>query len=130
MTLSASLRLLVALFGAKAVLHFLDGVGGLYSGASYGDYGDAFVNAGFAAYIAYGIWATRSKWVYWLAVVVAAIVVLRFALGTGLIFLSQTHPPTWAVTIVVLDALLFGVIPLLLLALREVRGSFFPENRQ
>ena len=130
MKLNTKLLILIVLFGIKASLHFVDGISGFFGGASYGDYGNAFVTGGIMMYIAYVIYSTRTKLTYWTAVLFVGLVLIRFVLGTGFLIFSETPFSLLLIVIAISNVLIFGIIPLLILLNKEVRDSFYRVLRQ
>jgi|SRR3989344_7957101 len=124
MKLNTKIWILVVLFGVRGVLYFTEGILGLIEEAPYGEYGDAFVNAGIMGYIAYLIFAKRNKWAYWFALVFTGFALLRFAMGIGLFAYSDISLSVELLMLAILYMVIFGAVPLLLLLNKEIRKSF------
>jgi len=118
------IKILVALFGVKAAIYLVNGAVALTGGASYAEYGDAFVNMAIMGYIAYAIYATRNKWTYWLAVFFSGLTLLQTIAGAGLIYYSNTSLPAELIVFGILNTVIFGATPLLLLVNKEIRNVF------
>jgi len=127
--LNTKIIILVILFCLKGIFHLVDGITAIIAGMSYADYSDAFINAGIMAFIAYTLYATRNKWAYWIAVIFSGIVLVRFVLGIGLpLFWDTSLLTTSLVALAILNALVFGAIPLILLSNKELRNSFLEKK--
>lgn len=124
MKFDTKIWILITLFGVKALLHLIDGINAFSTGASYGAYGDAFVTSAIMAYIAYVLYSTRNKWTYWIAVFFAGLVLVRFLMAMGLMLYSSTELSAGLATFAVLNGVVFGLVPLLLLAGKDVRSAF------
>lgn len=128
MNQNKKILVLAALFGLQSVLQFLSGVSGLIEGASYGEYGNSFAQAGVMGYLGYLIYATRKKWVYWSAMFFVGLAMIRFVIGSGLIAYFGGTPSAGQLTLVVFTIVVFGIIPLLLLLNKELRTAYLSQN--
>lgn len=124
MNFKTKIWILVALFATKGALHLLDGIGVLSSQGSYGEYGDAFVSAAIFAFLAYAVYASRNKWTYWVSVFFTGLVLFRFVTAFGLISYSRSNVPAELVVLGILNGLLFGLIPLIILLPKSFRTLF------
>lgn len=124
MKLGTKIWVLVVLFGIKALLHLIDGMNAFTTGASYGKYGDAFVTTAIMGYIAYLLYSTRNKWAYWAAVFFSGLILVRFLMVMGLLSYSGIELSAGLATLAVLNGVVFGLVPLLLLAGKDIRSAF------
>lgn len=125
--MKAKILLLTIIFGIQSVLQFLNGSLALINGGSYGEYGNAFVQAGIMAYLAYGVFTTRRRWTYWLAAVFVGLSMIRFAIGGGLIVFSGLAPSTAEIILLICLGVTFGILPLVLLFDKEVRATYLTK---
>jgi len=128
MKLSTKILTLVILFGIRTLIYLADGIYALIGGASYGEYGNAFVNVGIMGYIAYSLYATRNKWAYWLAVIFTSIALIRIVIGTGLIASSGIAPSGGEITLFAIFFVVFGIVPLTLLLNKEIRATYLTKS--
>jgi len=119
--------ILIILFAVKGVIHLFDGVMILSSRGSYGDYGDAFITAAIMGYLAYAIYSTRRKWTYWIAVFFAGLIIVRFVMAMGIQIYSTDQLPAGLLVFSVMNGVLFGLIPLLLLFEKGIRNEFLRD---
>lgn len=124
MKLKTKIVILTILFAARATIYFFDGIIAFANSASYGDYGNAFVNAGIMAYIAYSIYITRKKWTYWIAIIFVSIVLLRFMLAIVFLAFSEVSISIGPILLTILNAVIFGIVPFLFLNQKDMRNYF------
>ena len=128
MSLKNKILLLVCVFGIQSSLQLISGIIGVLDGVSYGEYGNAFIQAGIMGYLAYAIYSTRTKWVYWFSMFFVGLAMIRFIAGTGLIVYSGIAPSAWQTALMVFVIIVFGIIPLLLLLNKEIRAIFLSSK--
>jgi len=128
MKLDIKIWILVILFSVRTLIYLVDGAYALIGGASYGEYGNAFVNVGIMGYIAYSLYVTRNKWAYWSAVIFTSFVLIRIIVGAGLIASSGIAPSGGEIILFVIFFVGFGIIPLTLLLSKELRAAYLTQK--
>lgn len=124
MKLHTKILILVILFGFRGVLRLIDIVGAIAEGASLLD---KLIDAGSMFFIAYVLYAKREKWAYWIAVVFAGIALARSLLAISILFTDSSFP-SFILVLVIVNAIAFGIIPLILLSNKELRDSFLEKK--
>lgn len=128
MKLETKISILTVLFGVQSALQLINGVLGLLGGVSYGEYGDAFIQAGIMGYLAYVVYKTRTKWTYWFAMFFVGLAVVRSVVGIGLIAYSGIAPSAGETILMTFVVVTFGLIPLLLLLNKEIRVAYLSSE--
>lgn len=128
MKLETKISILTVLFGVQSALQLINGVLGILGGVSYGEYGDAFIQAGIMGYLAYVVYKTRTKWTYWFAMFFVGLAVVRSAVGIGLIAYSGIAPSAGETILMTFVVVTFGLIPLLLLLNKEIRVAYLSSK--
>jgi hypothetical protein len=127
MNLTKKIWLLALLFGIQAALQLISGALKLSNGEPYGEYGNAFAQAGIMVYIVYLLCTTRNKWAYWMAATFTGLALLRFFFGAALIMSSGIAPSSVQAILIALIVILFGIAPLSLLLNKELRAAYFAK---
>lgn len=128
MKLDTKILVLVTLFSIRTLIYLVDGVYALIGSASYGEYGNAFVNVGIMGYIAYSLYSTRNKWTYWLAMIFTSFVLIRIVIGAGLIASSGIFPSGEEITLFAIFFVVFGITPLTLLLNKKLRAAYLIQK--
>lgn len=127
MKLDTKILTLTVIFGLQSALNLISGILLLSEGSTYGEYGNAFVQAGIMGYLAYAIYSTRTKWAYWFAVFFVGLAAVRLVAGSGLIMYSGITPSSGEIILMIFTAILV-FIPLVLLLNKELRTAYLTKN--
>jgi hypothetical protein len=95
MSFKRKCQILITLFCIESLVHLADGGMAFFNAATFGQFDNSFAMAAIFAFLAYAIYSSRNKWTYWVAVFFAALVLIRFVMGTGLMSISRRGPGCW-----------------------------------
>jgi hypothetical protein len=121
-------QILITLFCVESLIHLFDGAAAFFNGTAFGQFGNGFATAAIFAFLAYAIYALRSRTTYWMAVFFAALILVRFVLGTCLTIFSGTTLPMNILILGTVNSVLFGIIPLVILLPQAFRSQFIDQQ--